>query len=96
MSKVRLTSEDGGLRILTLNDPDKRNIIDDEMREALIESVAAVRADPEATALVVTGAGTAFCGGADLPAIFGGGTGRSPLCARTCTRCTRASWCCAP
>jgi enoyl-CoA hydratase len=72
VSKVRLTSEDGGLRILTLNDPEKRNIIDDEMRAALVESVAAIRADAAATALVVTGAGTAFCGGADLPAIFGG------------------------
>ena len=68
--KVKLES-DGGLRLLTLNDPDKRNSIDAAMRIELLQTIIAVREDPDATALVVTGEGTAFCGGADLPAIFG-------------------------
>src|SRR5690242_12438949 len=42
------------------------------MRADLLEAVTSVREDAAAAALVVTGAGTAFCGGADLPAIFGG------------------------
>ena len=71
MERVTLDKEDGGLRVLTLNHPEKRNIIDDRMRADLMEAVTAVRTDPAATALVVTGAGPAFCGGADLPAIFG-------------------------
>lgn len=71
MRKVTLTAEDGGLRVLTLNHPDKRNTIDGEMRTELLDTIIRVREDPDATALVVTGAGTAFCGGADLPAIFG-------------------------
>lgn len=71
MSKVTLTAEESGLRVLTLNNPDKRNIIDHAMREELLGAVHAVRDDPMATSLVVTGEGTAFCGGADLPAIFG-------------------------
>lgn len=70
MSKVTLTA-DGGLRVLTLNDPDRRNVIDHDMRTELTKTVLSVRDDPTASALVVTGAGTAFCGGADLPAIFG-------------------------
>lgn len=74
MSKVTLTAEDAGLRVLTLNDPDKRNIINDEMRKDLLDGIIRVREDPDATALVVTGAGSAFCGGADLPAIFGDGS----------------------
>jgi enoyl-CoA hydratase len=71
MSKVQLTAEESGLRVLTLNDPDKRNTIDQAMREEMLHAVLAVRDDPAASALVVTGAGTVFCGGADLPAIFG-------------------------
>lgn len=71
MNKVRLDSEDGGLRVLTLNNPEKRNVINGEMRADLLEAVTSVREDAAAAALVVTGAGTAFCGGADLPAIFG-------------------------
>lgn len=70
MNKVIVDSE-GGLRVLTLNHPDKRNIIDQTMRAELVRAVTAIRSDPEATALVVTGAGSAFCGGADLPALFG-------------------------
>ena len=71
MDKVRLDSEDDGLRVLTLDNPDKRNVINDEMRADLLDAANAVRQDRAATALVVAGAGTAFCGGADLPAIFG-------------------------
>lgn len=73
MSKVKLES-DGGLRVLTLNDPDKRNSIDEELRTELLQTIISLRGDTGATALVVTGAGTAFCGGADLPAIFGDNT----------------------
>jgi enoyl-CoA hydratase len=57
MSKVRLEAE-GGRRTLKLDDPDRRNSIDAQMRA-------------DARVLVVTGEGTSFCAGADLPAIFG-------------------------
>lgn len=70
MSKVRLESA-GGRRTLTLDDPDKRNSIDAAMRADLADAIATVAADPDARSLVVTGAGSAFCAGADLPAIFG-------------------------
>lgn len=71
MSKVELDAREGGLRVLTLTDPDRRNVIDAQMRDELLATVEAVAADREANALVVTGAGSAFCAGADLPAIFG-------------------------
>lgn len=63
--------EHPGVRVLTLNDPDRRNAIGPQMRDELAEAVAVVAADDTARALVVTGAGTAFCAGADLPAVFG-------------------------
>jgi enoyl-CoA hydratase len=70
MGKVRLEA-DGGRRLLTLDDPDRRNALDAAMQRDLAAAIAAVADDRDARALVVTGAGTAFCAGADLPAIFG-------------------------
>ncbi|GAA1422522.1 enoyl-CoA hydratase [Agrococcus citreus] len=71
MSKVDIERHDDGLRVITLNDPERRNILDAAMCADLLAAVEEVAADPDATALVVTGAGTAFCGGADMPAVFG-------------------------
>jgi enoyl-CoA hydratase len=69
--KLRLERGDDGVRVLTLNDPEKRNAIGPELRAALLDAVAAVGADREARVLVVTGEGSAFCAGADLPSVFG-------------------------
>lgn len=70
MTRVTIEERESGVRVLRLNDPDRRNVIDPEMRAQLLAAVARV-ADDQAKALVVTGAGSAFCAGADLPAIFG-------------------------
>src|SRR5919206_1181827 len=69
--KIRLEREDDGVRVLVLNDPDKRNAIGPELREALADAVAAVATDRDARVLVVAGEGSAFCAGADLPSVFG-------------------------
>lgn len=68
MSKVELT-EDEGRWTLTLNEPDRRNSLDDDMRRALTDAVGTVAADADARTLVVTGAGPAFCAGADMPTL---------------------------
>jgi enoyl-CoA hydratase len=60
-----------GVRILTLNDPDKRNAMSPALQGVLGEAVDTVAADPAARALVVTGNGPGFSAGADLPAVFG-------------------------
>ena len=52
------------LAIVTLNRPDRYNAIEASLSDGLIE--AANRAGEEARALVLTGAGKAFCSGADL------------------------------
>lgn len=71
MSKVTLERREDGLRIVTLNDPERRNILAAEMCDELFSTVQSIAADPEARAVVIAGAGTAFCGGADMPAVFG-------------------------
>jgi enoyl-CoA hydratase len=68
--KVELTGEDGRW-VLTLNDPDRRNCIDESVCDGLEQALSTVTADRQARTLLVTGKGSAFCSGADLPALFG-------------------------
>jgi enoyl-CoA hydratase/carnithine racemase len=51
---------------ITFNRPQLRNIYDDEMRDALIEALRAVAADPSIEYVSLRGAGPAFCSGGDL------------------------------
>jgi enoyl-CoA hydratase/carnithine racemase len=60
-----------GVATLTLNRPAVRNAIDDAMRGLMIEALEAVAADPAIKALVVTGAGSAFCAGGDVRGMQG-------------------------
>jgi enoyl-CoA hydratase len=52
--------------VLTLDDPDRRNALTPGLVDEIVAAVASLNADEEVGALVVTGAGTAFCAGADL------------------------------
>ena len=51
---------------VTLNDPDKRNAINQAIVDGIAETFDALEADEGVGAIVVTGAGSAFCAGADL------------------------------
>ena len=55
-----------GVAVITLNRPDKRNALSGEMIAGLGEAYAACDADNDVRVVVLTGAGTAFCAGADL------------------------------
>jgi enoyl-CoA hydratase len=59
------------VRRLTLNRPDKRNALSDELRLALFEQLRAADTDPDVSVVVVRGAGPAFCAGYDLGATNG-------------------------
>lgn len=52
--------------VLTVDDADRKNALSPEMVDAIVATVARVNADESVGALVVTGAGSAFCSGADL------------------------------
>ncbi len=69
--KVLLDRRADGVRVLTLNDPDRRNAIGPEIQAELADQIRDVSSDPQSRVLVVGGAGMAFCAGADLPTIFG-------------------------
>lgn len=57
--------------VLTLNDPDMRNTVTGPMNDAMVEAVEAAEADDSVGALVVTGAGSAFCAGGHLDDLLG-------------------------
>ncbi|MDE0223647.1 MAG: enoyl-CoA hydratase/isomerase family protein [Gammaproteobacteria bacterium] len=57
-----------GVLTATLNRPERLNAFDGELREAIYNMLADVREDGDVRALVLTGAGRAFCSGADLGA----------------------------
>jgi enoyl-CoA hydratase len=64
--------ENGGqVRTVTLNVPDKLNALSWPLLEELATAIEATAADPDVRCLVVTGAGRAFCSGADLQSLFG-------------------------
>jgi enoyl-CoA hydratase/carnithine racemase len=61
-----LTELDQGVMTVTLNRPDKLNAFDTVMSRELIDFFHGVNAMDEVRAIVVTGAGRAFCAGADI------------------------------
>ena len=64
--KLLVTLDDGVKRI-TFNRPERRNSVDVETVELLHEAITR-SADDESKVVIITGAGDAFCAGADLQA----------------------------
>ena len=70
------TLTDGRVTVVTIERPERRNAVDLPTARALFDAFTRFDADPNAHAAVLTGAGDAFCAGADLKAIADGETGR--------------------
>jgi enoyl-CoA hydratase/carnithine racemase len=64
--QVLVSSERGGVRTLTLNRPDRKNAINAQLWLELADALRAASRDRDLRALVITGAGGAFCSGADI------------------------------
>jgi 2-(1,2-epoxy-1,2-dihydrophenyl)acetyl-CoA isomerase len=66
MSKVVKIADEGHVRTITLNRPEKKNALSDELAWGVIEAVeAAARAD-NVWVVAITGSGDSFCAGLDL------------------------------
>lgn len=87
MGTVTTSTPRPGVRRLTLDRPDALNSMTAELIEELHTGLRAIREDSDVRAVVLTGAGRAFCAGIDLrgygeppqtPA--GGRAGRRPGC----------------
>lgn len=70
---VLLTSHSEGVQLLTLNRPGVRNAMTEELTVAWNDTLDQLEADSETRCIVVTGAGSSFCAGADLSWLDQGG-----------------------
>jgi len=71
---ILLVERDAGVAVLTLNRPDAMNALSRSLRRALAETFRSLADDVEIGAVILTGAGRAFCAGLDLKEL-GGETG---------------------
>ena len=67
-----LVDRRGHVSVMTLNRPDRRNAINRAMRRAIKSELWKADADPEVRVIVITGAGSAFSAGVDLPEALSG------------------------
>jgi len=63
---VLLEEDRGAVRILRLNRPKKKNALDNALGWGIVQAVERAAADDSVFAIGITGAGDAFCSGADL------------------------------
>lgn len=68
-SKAIIYAVEGTVALITLNRPEKRNALNDELVVGLKESLRKAEDNTGVRVVVITGAGADFCSGADLAAL---------------------------
>jgi enoyl-CoA hydratase len=63
LTHLRVARPSAGVALLTLDNPELRNAMSDEMTSSWVAAIDELAADPAVRAVVVTGAGSAFCSG---------------------------------
>ena len=66
LSDLQVRDHGDGVVVVTLDLPERRNMMSAAMTASWARAMAALRADRSVRAVVVTGAGPAFCSGGDL------------------------------
>lgn len=66
MSDAVTLEQDAGVAWITLNRPESMNAVNSELRSRLTEVIRQVERDGDVRSVVLTGAGRAFCAGADV------------------------------
>ena len=85
MSELLTIENRGGVRLLTLNRPEKKNAINNALWCGIRDAFREADADPGVRCLVLAGAGGNFSAGVDLSSFSEPGEGEHPFgeCART-------------
>jgi enoyl-CoA hydratase/carnithine racemase len=89
VSETVLTENRDGVLLVTLNRPEKKNAVNNEMWLALQQAFANAEEDPGVVCLLLTGAGENFCAGVDLASFVDNSSGPTgephpfDRCART-------------
>ena len=74
-TKQLLAQIDQNVGIITLNRPESRNALSDELTPALRTTIKEFDTNREVRSLLITGAGKAFCAGGDVKSMSQGGIG---------------------
>jgi enoyl-CoA hydratase/carnithine racemase len=61
-----LVEDRAAVRILTMNRPEKRNALNSELTQGLLDALRSAEREDSVASIVLTGAGQGFCAGADL------------------------------
>ncbi len=72
-TQALLCSVEDGVATITLNRPEARNALGEEITPALRRMIRQAGDDPEVGAVLITGAGNAFCAGGDVKSMNKGG-----------------------
>jgi len=73
-----LAYQDDGVVVITLNRPEARNAMSGEMNAGLERTLDHAERSADVRAIVLTGAGGAFCAGGDVKGMAAGGGGKGP------------------
>jgi enoyl-CoA hydratase/carnithine racemase len=68
---ILLAEDRGAVRLLTMNRPEKRNALNTQLTQMLLDALRAADADGSVRCVILTGAGPGFCAGADLAELKG-------------------------
>lgn len=80
MSDVLLVRDEGHVRTLVLNRPERKNALSNELAWAIVTGIDEAARDDNVWVIAITGSGDSFCSGLDLS---GTGDGASPLSKQT-------------
>jgi len=61
-----VVEDDGHVRTLTINRPDRRNALSDEVLDGLTSSLEEAEGEADVRIVILTGTGPAFCAGGDI------------------------------
>ena len=68
-----ILKKEGHIATITLNRPERMNAVNPQMEREVVAALDDVANDDDVRVVVITGAGRAFCSGADVASVLGGG-----------------------
>ena len=80
MSDVLKVTQDGHVRFIALNRPERKNALNNELSWGIVRAIDEAAKDDDAWVIGITGSGDSFCSGLDLT---GAGESASPLSKQT-------------
>ncbi len=86
MSLLLRTEILGSAALVTLNVPERRNVLSIALVDAIGSAFDALEANPNVRSVVLTGAGKAFCAGAELSVLRAAADGDFDSVTRGCWR----------